>query len=133
MKMNLNNVFFNYNQGLDSRFTWRFKTDDYNSEELKQIFRKKVLDSKWDVTDEIKTSWFEKIKIILPFMVVIWKHFLQKLKSLIVVRVFCLDNDAKGKITLEDMDKGLSFFLQNDEVKKRKKSTDNTYMDTMYN
>jgi len=48
-------------------------------------------------------------------------------------RVFCLDNDAKGKITLEDMDKGLSFFLQNDEVKKRKKSTDNTYMSTMYN
>ena len=25
----LNECFFNYNQGLNSRFTWRFKTDDY--------------------------------------------------------------------------------------------------------
>lgn len=129
----LKQCFFNYNQGLDSRFTWRFKTDDYNSEELKQIFRKKVLDSKWDVTDEIKTSWFEKNKDYFTFYGRDMETLFAKIKIAHSRRVFCLDNDAKGKITLEDMDKGLSFFLQNDEVKKRKKSTDNTYMDTMYN
>ena len=26
------------NQGLDSRFCWRFNTDKYNSEELAKIF-----------------------------------------------------------------------------------------------
>ena len=39
----LKNCFFAYNQGLDSRFTWRFKTDDYTYEELFLIFKKKVL------------------------------------------------------------------------------------------
>jgi SpoVK/Ycf46/Vps4 family AAA+-type ATPase len=129
----LKQCFFNYNQGLDSRFTWRFKTDDYNSEELKQIFRKKVVDSKWDITDEIKTSWFEKNKDYFSFYGRDMETLFAKIKIAHSRRVFCLDNDAKGKITLEDMDKGLSFFLQNDEVKKRKKSTDNTYMTTMYN
>ena len=29
----LKECFFNYNQGLDSRFTWRFKTDEYTGED----------------------------------------------------------------------------------------------------
>ena len=33
---------FSYNQGLDSRFTWRFNTDDYKFNELFLIFKKKV-------------------------------------------------------------------------------------------
>ena len=37
----LNTCFFNYNQGLDSRFTWRFKTNDYTPIELKYIFEKR--------------------------------------------------------------------------------------------
>ena len=36
----LNSCFFSYNQGLDSRFTWRFKTDDYSYKELNLIFQK---------------------------------------------------------------------------------------------
>jgi hypothetical protein len=40
----LNNCFFNYNQGLSSRFTWRFKTDEYTAEDLYNIFLKKVND-----------------------------------------------------------------------------------------
>ena len=38
----LKNCFFAYNQGLDSRFPWRFKTDDYTAGELNLIFKKKV-------------------------------------------------------------------------------------------
>ena len=30
----LNNCFFNYNLGLNSRFTWRFKTDEYTGDDL---------------------------------------------------------------------------------------------------
>lgn len=43
----LENCFFNYNQGLNSRFTWRFKTDDYTPEDLYHIFIKKVNDIGW--------------------------------------------------------------------------------------
>ncbi len=38
----LKECFFEYNKGLDSRFTWRFKTDNYSYKELNQIFNKKV-------------------------------------------------------------------------------------------
>ena len=37
----LDKCFFSYNQGLSSRFTWRFKTDDYQAPELNKIFEKK--------------------------------------------------------------------------------------------
>ena len=39
----LKQCFFNYNQGLKSRFTWRFQTDDYDSSELKKIFQERLL------------------------------------------------------------------------------------------
>lgn len=55
-------MFFAYNDGLDSRFTWRFKIDDYNAEDLRDIFTKKVRDFGWSVheNEEIKAEWFEK-------------------------------------------------------------------------
>ena len=37
----LKDSFFSFNQGLDSRFTWRFKTDDYTAEDLYNIFFQK--------------------------------------------------------------------------------------------
>ena len=38
----LKDCFFAYNSGLESRFTWRFNTDDYTPSELNLIFQKKV-------------------------------------------------------------------------------------------
>ena len=55
----LNKCFFSYNQGLDSRFTWRFNIDDYTYEELFLIFKKKVSESNWKLNDKIKDKWFE--------------------------------------------------------------------------
>jgi len=57
----LKKCFFSYNDGLESRFTWRFKTDDYKPEELQKIFVKKVNDAGWSIKkDNIKTEWFEE-------------------------------------------------------------------------
>jgi SpoVK/Ycf46/Vps4 family AAA+-type ATPase len=63
----LNDCFFNYNRGLDSRFTWRFHTDEYGAEELYLIFLKKVNDIGWIVLKserekKIDVKWFEKNK-----------------------------------------------------------------------
>ena len=56
----LNKCFFIYNKGLDSRFTWRFKTDDYNASELRQIFEKKIKDASWTCEENsITDDWFE--------------------------------------------------------------------------
>ena len=58
----LNDCFFSYNQGLNSRFTWRFKTDDYSAEELMKIFIKKINESGWTLhsNSDINVKWFEE-------------------------------------------------------------------------
>ena len=43
---------FSYNQGLESRFTWRFQTDEYSAEELYLIFLKKVKEIGWSILEE---------------------------------------------------------------------------------
>ena len=55
----LKKCFFAYNQGLNSRFPWRFKTDDYKAGELNKIFQKKIIDAGWSLKDDIPDSWFE--------------------------------------------------------------------------
>jgi SpoVK/Ycf46/Vps4 family AAA+-type ATPase len=47
----LKDCFFSFNQGLDSRFTWRFKMDDYTHEDLYNIFLKKVSDIDWKIEE----------------------------------------------------------------------------------
>ena len=38
----LNERFFGLNSGLESRFVWRFKIDNYLAKDLWEIFKKKV-------------------------------------------------------------------------------------------
>jgi hypothetical protein len=58
----LKESFFSYNPGLDSRFTWRFKTGDYSGEDLYKIFLKMVKDIGWEIDDNsgITVDWFKK-------------------------------------------------------------------------
>ena len=114
----LNKCFFSYNKGLDSRFTWRFKTDDYNGKELNQIFNKKVKDISWK-NDKIKNKWFEDKMKIFTFYGRDMETLLAKVKIAHSRRVFCLSDKFKKHLTLEDLNMGYDMFLNNDEVKKR--------------
>jgi SpoVK/Ycf46/Vps4 family AAA+-type ATPase len=118
----LKDCFFNYNQGLDSRFTWRFKTDDYTAEDLYQIFLKKVKDIGWDIdTDsKITVEWFKKNKEYFRFYGRDIETILAKTKIAHSRRVFCKPENEKKKINLKDLDKGLQIYLKNDDVKGRK-------------
>ncbi len=118
-KEELTNCFFNYNKGLDSRFTWRFKTDDYTAEELKLIFIKKIKDIKWKFDKCIKTAWFEKNKTYFKYYGRDMETLLAKVKIAHGRRVFCLPDIEKKNISLKDMNKGFELFLENDEVKSR--------------
>ena len=124
----LNKCFFSYNQGLDSRFTWRFKTDDYNSEELFLIFKKKIKDIKWSLNEKISYHWFEDKMEYFKFYGRDIENLLAKIKISHSKRVFCLTNDKKKIINLKDMNNGYNMFLENDEVKKRNKFTTPNYM-----
>jgi len=118
----LKESFFAFNQGLDSRFTWRFKTDEYTGEDLHQIFIKMVKDIGWEIGDDSKITveWFKKNKDYFQFFGRDIETLLAKTKIAHSRRVFCLPETDKKKINQKDLDKGLEIFLRNDDIKNRK-------------
>ena len=119
-KEQLKSCFFNYNEGLDSRFTWRYATGNYSPNELKKIFEKKVKDNSWSFKDELDDKWFEKNKDYFKFFGRDMETLLAKSKIAHSKRVFCLDENEKGKLSIKDLEKGLEFFKEHNETKNEK-------------
>jgi hypothetical protein len=132
----LKECFFNYNQGLDSRFTWRFKTDDYSAEDLNNIFLKKVKEIGWEIDKESKITieWFTKNKEYLKFYGRDIETILAKTKIAHSRRVFCKPETEKRKLVLKDLDKGFEIYLKNENVKglKEKKEREKYLYNTLY-
>lgn len=120
----LKECFFSYNQGLDSRFTWRFKTENYKPEDLFKIFLKKVKDSGWMVEEnsKINAEWFEKNMVYFKFFGRDIETLFSKIKIAHGRRIFCKPKTDRKKITFADLEKGFEMFLKNDDVKNRKES-----------
>jgi SpoVK/Ycf46/Vps4 family AAA+-type ATPase len=118
----LKESFFAFNQGLDSRFTWRFKTDEYTGEDLYQIFKKMVKSIGWEIDTEskINVEWFKKNKEYFQFFGRDIETLLAKTKIAHSRRVFCLPEENKKKINLKDLDRGFEIFLKNEDVKNRR-------------
>ena len=132
----LKQCFFQQNQGLESRFTWRFKTDHYKAEELYQIFLKKVNDCGWQIDSinslQISSEWFEKNKDYFTFFGRDMETLLAKIKIVHGRRVFCKPAEDKRRITFEDLEKGFEYYLKNDEVKNRKEDSKSYLYSSMY-
>ena len=118
----LKDCFFAFNQGLESRFTWRFKTDDYSAEDLHNIFIKKVNDIEWKIDEKtnISVDWFKKNKDYFKFYGRDIETLLAKCKIAHSKRVFCLPETEKKKLVLKDLEKGFEIYIKNDDVKVRK-------------
>lgn len=130
----LNNCFFNYNQGLNSRFTWGFKTDEYSAEDLYNIFLKKVNDGGWFIDDksEIDVKWFEKNKKNFKFYGRDIETLFAKTKIAHSRRVFCLDESFKKHITINDLNKGLEIYLKNEDSNEKEKEKYKSIIHSMY-
>ena len=128
----LKNCFFSYNQGLDSRFTWRFSTDDYTYKELFLIFKKKVNDIGWKLSKKVKDEWFKEKMDYFKFFGRDIETLLAKIKIAHGRRVFCLQEDKKKNISLKDMQKGFDMFLDNNEVKNRKDDINRNILQHIY-
>ena len=121
----LNKCFFAYNRGLDSRFTWRFKTDEYKPEELYQIFIKMVTDCGWKLNtdaedkESIQPDWFITNKNYFKFYGRDIETVFAKTKIAHSRRVFCKLENEKRIINLTDLNSGFYLFKDNEEVKKR--------------
>ena len=118
----LKESFFSFNQGLDSRFTWRFKTEEYTAEDLYNIFLKKINDIGWSLEDNSKITidWFKKNKDYFKFYGRDIETVLAKTKIAHGRRIFCRSNLEKKKINLNDLDKGFEIYIDNEDVKNRK-------------
>lgn len=120
----LKECFFKYNQGLDSRFTWRFSTDEYKAEDLYKIFLKKVNDIGWLIAEDskINVDWFKKNMDYFKFFGRDMETLLAKTKIAHSKRVFCKPENEKKKLNLSDLNKGFELYLKNDDVKNRKEN-----------
>ena len=128
----LNECFFSYNEGLDSRFIWRFKVDDYVAQDLRDIFVKKAHDFGWLVEEELKVEWFEKNMKYFKYYGRDMETLFTKTKIAHGKRVFCKPDEMKKKIIMKDLENGLGLFIKNEEVKKRVNDTGLKVLQNMY-
>jgi len=142
----LNDCFFSLNEGLNSRFTWRFKLDAYKPCELKSIYAKQVRDYGWSLamkadadadadagTDVIPESWFASRMDYFTTYGRDMETLFTKTKIAHSRRVFCLPMCEKKIVTFADLENGFKLFIENPEVSERKeKCGGGPYMKTLY-
>lgn len=118
----LKECFFNYNAGLESRFTWRFKTEEYTGKDLQAIFNKKVADIGWTIhtKNDISHEWFDKNRESFQYFGRDIESFLAKTKISHSKRVFCKPITEKKCLTKEDLMKGFEVYLHNSDNKHKK-------------
>jgi hypothetical protein len=142
----LNDCFFSLNEGLNSRFTWRFKLDSYKPGELKSIYEKQVRDFGWTIASTVAASaaasavdghglredWFAANMDYFTTYGRDMETLFTKTKIAHSRRVFCLPPSAKTEITMTDLENGFKLFIENPEVKERANSHGGSYMKTLY-
>ena len=115
----LQNCFFAYNQGLASRFIWKFKIEKYTAGELAGIFQKKIKDVDWQIEENIgDEKWFEKKHMWFPSYGRDIENLITKIKICHSKRIFGDSKAIKKKINKQDLDKGFELYSDNDNLKK---------------
>lgn len=111
----LNETFFRVNKGMESRFIWRFKIDEYTPKQLMSIFKKKVKEQEWtfDNEDELNEKWFIEKKMN-------FKSFGRDMELLLLYvkiahgkRIYGKSKELRKKISLDDLNNGYVTFQKN--------------------
>jgi len=106
--------FFSANQGLESRFVWRFTIDKYNPAELRDIFCKKVASSGWHVAEkDTDVAWFTKHKDDFSNYGRDMERLFLYVKIAHSKRVFGQPAEERRKLNDKDMAAGLETFFAN--------------------
>ena len=122
-KDEIKKCFFSVNQGLERRFPWRHDIEEYTDEDLYRIFIKMIIDTKWELTQEVTKEFI--IQIIKDNRD-LFKHtggsietFISKLKMIHSKRVFPLEKEVKFKFTKEDLDNCIKEVRKHSEKKSK--------------
>lgn len=127
----IHDCFFSYNPGLESRFTWKFKIDEYNATELRRIFEKQIHDCGWSLKEPLSDQWFEKHREYFTYYGRDMEVLFSKVKIAHSRRVFCLPKEEKTKIICRDLEKGFENYKKNSNAEK--KQTDLYRQKQLYN
>ncbi|AQN68106.1 putative cfxQ-like protein [Saudi moumouvirus] len=119
---------FAHNVGLKSRFRFKFTIDKYSPQELYEIFKIKVENDKWFITDENEIlNLF--IKNHNKF-----KYFGRDIETLLFhtkmahSKRIIFENENNKIINLEDIKNGLNKFLEHNSDKNNNESIEHLYL-----
>ena len=100
----LNNCFFSYNQGMKSRFAWKYTIDGYSAEELYCIFISKLtMFRPFNHGKEQMIHWFSKRIHDFPSFGRDIETFISKIKIVYANRMFCCQCEISTSITMDDV------------------------------
>lgn len=108
----LDTCFFKYNEGLRSRFAWRFKTDMYSAEELHAIFVSKTMQENWTVAKEVSSAWFEKNRDKFKYAGRDIETLFSKTKIAHSRRLFQSSGVVRKEVTVSDLDAGYEMYSE---------------------
>jgi len=134
-KKALKESFFAYNAGLERRFPFRYTIDEYNHSDLMNIFKKLLVDYKWEFVVEEKKldKFFEENRKIFEFNGGDLETLIQCSKIAHSRRVFMLDDTEKKKLSIDDLKSGLKTMMENEEVANRKNKNEVDIIQHLYN
>lgn len=114
----INELIMKTNKGLDSRFIWRFKIEEYGSKELCEILVKKIKDIKWSIDEDcINEKWFEDKKDYFKNYGRDIEKLLSNIKICHSKRIFGKGEEYKRLINLDDINNGFNKFIGNSNKK----------------
>ena len=114
-KDSLDECFFNYNEGLKRRFSFRYNIDKYCSEELKDIFLLKVKNEGWNFNKKKKN--LEKLNNFFEENMKYFPHYGGDVETLFLnckivhSKRVILSSSEKKLLTIKDIKKGFESYL----------------------
>jgi hypothetical protein len=115
-EQSLKSSFFAYNPGLERRFTMVYKVDNYNADDLMNIYMKKAFDAGWEFEQNTpKLSIFEENREYFKFNGGDMENIFQLTKIIHSQRVLNLEYECKKKISNFDIEESIKRFKKGKE------------------
>jgi len=133
----LDDTFFRANRGLNSRFIWRFKLEEYSASELMEIFVKKIEENEWAIYDSdsdlASASASASASAMNPTTLLRWfrdhrdsfRHFGRDMELLFTYskiahgrRIYGKPDTFRKILSLDDLNAAMATFLTNSTKKK---------------
>lgn len=133
-KKALEECFFSYNQGLYRRFQFKFTIDNYDENDLKYIYIKKVEEDGWKIGSDEDTpiKFFKDNRELFKYNGGDMETLFHLTKIVHARRVFCLPKKEKKIINYKDLEKALTIFNDDDFIRNRNNKNDDLSNLMMY-